>query len=401
MKTYKKFIAALTVLMVLFTLIPQAVFAAGFPKHENYVADEAGILSEDTIKLIKDTNKALAEDVKLTIAVCTVSSTNGEDIAEYASKLFTEWKLGEGILILIAKDDNNYHFVPSTGIEDILSNDEIAAIRDEYFEGDFSNGVYERAVMKVVNKLKNTLIAGVQAREAAEAAAKQEDAENAENTEKKGTTVGSVIVGFFKTILFIVLFLVILFVAVFVWAMFNDDVAALLQKFIFRRNQNRSRAPQNYYDERLYGNAAPRQSAARRRPNPNNPNNPNAPRPANYRQNGYPQQNPYGNGYPVQNPYGNGYGQQNPYGTQNGYQQQNTYGNGYSGQNPYGAQNGYQQQNPYGNGYQQQQGGYVGQQNNNYAGQNQYNRNAGSYSAGNIPQNDGEKTVQFNIPRRG
>lgn len=430
MKTYTKFIVALTVIMAVLTLIPQTVFAAEFPKPENYVADEAGILSEDTISLIKETNKTLSADLKMTIAVCTVSSTNGEDIAEYARKLFSEWKMGDGILILIAKDDNSYYFVPSTGIEDILSNDEIAAIRDEYFEADFANGVYERAVMKVVNKFKNTLVSGVATREAEEAAKNAENTTD-EETEKKGTTVGGAIVGFFKTILIIALVLVVLFIALFVWAMFNDDVAAILQKLIFKRNKNTSRVPQNYYDERLYGNGNGNgrpNSAARRRPNANG---------------NYPTQgNGYGNGYANGNRggyngqgYANGgqnyrnapvnrgsYGQNgypannNPYGQQNYQNRGASYGAGTQGynnaqgygnsQNPYGTQGynnnpqGYNNsQNPYGTqGYNNNPQGYA-QGNGN--SQSSYDGNAGSYNRGNIPQNDGEKTVQFNIPRRG
>ena len=142
---------------------------------------------------------------------------------------------GEGVLILIAKEDNNYFFVPSTGVEDILSNEEIASIRDEYFEGDFANGTYERAVHKVVMKLKNVLVAGVEARAAA-AEAEADAAESEEKTtEEKGTPAGNAIVTFFKIILWLVIIAILLFVGLFVWAMFNEDVAALMQKYIFRR----------------------------------------------------------------------------------------------------------------------------------------------------------------------
>ena len=127
MKTNKIFIAFLAVLLVMFTLLPSAVFAAGFPKHQNYIADEAGILTEELIREIRDTNKNLQGDVGYTIAVCTVNTLGGTDIADYARDLFENWKLGEGILVLIAKEDKNYFFVPSIGLEEILTNEEIAA----------------------------------------------------------------------------------------------------------------------------------------------------------------------------------------------------------------------------------------------------------------------------------
>ncbi len=413
MKTYKKFIAALAAILMLLTLLPSAVFAAGFPKHQNYIADEAGILTEDVINAIRDMNKTLAGDLQLTIAVCTVNTIGDSDIAEYARDLFKEWKLGEGVLILIAKEDGNYYLVPSTGVEDILTNEELAGIRDEHFEEDFSNGSYPRAVHKVALKLKTTLVAGFQARAAEKAAAADTTEESGESEENKGTTVGGVIVGFFKVLLWLAVIAIVLFVGLFVWAMFNDDVAALFQKYLFRRNSGtRSNIPQHTYDDRLYGgrpsNAQRRPGQNQGRPNQNGyygqqagylPDGRN-----NYGGQGYPQPMPqnYSNrgGYPAQGQYRpqqnpnqyNGYGQQQrpqqtPYSTPtmnpnySGYPGQQ---NGYSGnggqpqgypqnpQNPYGQYSGQQPQQNYGN-----RPGYGAQQ-----------------------QNASDATVQFNIPRR-
>ncbi|MBQ9717756.1 MAG: TPM domain-containing protein [Clostridia bacterium] len=423
MKTYKNFYAAFAVILVVLTLIPQTVFAASFPKHENYVADEADILSEETISLIKDTNKTLSGDVQLTIAVCTVASTGDEDIAAYARDLFTEWKLGEGILLLIAKDDNNYFFVPSTGVEDILTNEEIAAIRDKYFEADFSNGIYERAVQKAVMRLKTTLVAGVEARAAAEAAASAEADEATDtDTEEKGTPAGNAIVGFFKFLLWVVIIAAVLFVGVFVWAMFNEDVAALLQKYIFRRkNSGRSNVPQHTYDDRLYGsrNMPQRPMQAQRRPNPNGyyNNGGGYPQqagylgdgrnhPQGYPQNGYPQQmqgqqNYNRGGYSQQNPYPQGQ-YQNPNMPRQQYpQQQMNPGYGYPQQNGGYPQQGQYQQNPYG----QQNNGYYAQGQQGYPQQNQYGgqpmqQNYNNRQGYGGQQNNNDATVQFNIPRR-
>lgn len=432
MKTYKKFYAAFAVILVVLTLIPQAVFAAGFPKHENYVADAADILSEETINLIKDTNKTLSGDVQLTIAVCTVASTEGKDIADYARDLFSEWKLGEGVLLLLAKDDNNYYFVPSTGVEDILTNEAISTIRDKYFEADFSNGTYERAVQKAVMMLKTTLIAGVEARAAAaEAEAAEQESENP--SEEKGTPAGNAIVTFFKVILWIVIIAALLFVGLFVWAMFNEDVAALFQKFIFRRNRGGTRynaQQQPMYDDRLYGNRSMPQRPAQgqRRPNPNGSYG-NGGYPANagylgdgrssrqgYGPNGYPQQQMQGQpnyargGYPAQGQYmtQNPNMQQRPYPQQQmpqnqgyGYPQQNGYTN-----NGYAQQGQYPQQNPYGgqpnNGYYAQGGqqGYPQQTPQNPYGQPVQQQNYNNHPGYGAQQNNNDATVQFNIPRR-
>ena len=421
MKTYKKnFIAVFTVILVMILLLPSAVFAVEFPKHQNYIADEAGILTEDVISELRDINKNLLGDYKLTIAVCTVNSIGDSDIAEYARQLYSNWKLGEGVLVLIAKEDNNYYFVPSTDMEEILTNEVLASIRDSHFEEDFARHTYERAVKKIAIKLKNTIVAGMQERAAqAEAEANQKAEESAgQNAEEKGTTVGSVIVGFFKVILWLVILAVILFVAVFVWAMFNEDVAAILQKLFFRRNAaNRQKNQQNYYDDRLYGNRSnpnPQQSPsnAQRRPMPNGylgdgrnpggyPQNGGYPMQGQYPQQpnnrgAYPQQN---GGYPAQGQYQQ-YPQQ-PMNNRGAYPQQN---------GGYPAQGQYQQypQQPMNPQYPQQnygqQTGYPGGQQ-GYPQQNPGNR-YGNPAYGQVPQQNrapmqnGDATVQFNIPRR-
>lgn len=308
------------------------VFAAtSYPKPDNNVADDAGVLSESTIRSIQKTNESLAVDVGATIAVCTVSTTGNEDIATYARNVFKEWNLGEGVLLLIASDDENYYFVQSVGVDDVLTNEVLEQIRDDYLEEDFAAGNIDRGVSKCVTKLTSALNAGLasSSNDTSGSDASGEKAADSENKEK-GTTIGGVIVGFFKFILYVVLIAIVLFVALFIWAMFNDDVAALMQRYIFRRGStSQYRMPAEYYDDRLYGKRQPQGNTQRnrapqnrpqstqrrydaygnpirpaqqahRRPNPNN--NPNRyPAPAQNRQNGYSsyqnQQNRQQNGY--------------------------------------------------------------------------------------------------------
>jgi len=413
MKTNKNFLAAFALFLVVLLLLPTTVLAASYPKHQNYVADEADILTEETIRMIKDTNKVLMGDYQLTIAVCTVKTTGSEDIGTYARNLFSSWKLGEGILLLLASEDEKYYFVPSVGMEDILTAEVLASVRDEQLEADFANGARDRAVYKTVVSLKSKLSAGMATRAAQQAAANAEAETNTESTEEKGTTFGSIIVGFFKFLLWLVIIAVILFVGVFVWAMFNDDVAAILQKVLFKRNRNGGRPSQNFYDERIYGsrNNAPRPRnpypGQQRRPNGYSNNNNN---------NGYSNARPY----PPQNGYGNGYA--NPQNPNNagylpqGQYPQNPYGGPYPQQMP---QNGRGYGQPMQQGYPQQNGnyGYPGQQsqpmqqnNNGYYGNgypqqsmtpNSGNRSGTGYGYG-AQQNNAtsDATVQFNIPKR-
>jgi len=272
-KTTNKALSMAAAILLLFCIVALPVLA-DYPAHEDFIADESGVLSESTIRTIKKTNNSLEDDAKATIAVCTVDTTGTEKISVYARKLFTEWKMGEGVLLLIAVDDNNYYFVQSVGVSKILTNDVLKEVRDEYFEAEFAEENIDNAVLQTVAELSDLLLEG--------AAVSDDDDDKAEsdddkNTEKEGGSVGKFIVGFLKVILYIVLTVVVAFVVLFIVAMFNDDAAAFMQKYIFRRGQRSSN--NSYYDERLYGNNRP-SNDQRRAPNQQarRPQNQNVPR---------------------------------------------------------------------------------------------------------------------------
>ena len=183
------------------------------------------------------------------IAVCTIKTTGDTPIAEYARAVFKEWKLGEGVLIVIASDDGNYYFVQSTGIEKSITNADLEAIRDEYFEADFAAGNIDTGVMKTVSKLTGLLETKVTAIDST-----GKNTDDAKTPEKDdGEKKSSALVTALKVVLYIVPALVAVFVVLFVAALFNDTAAAILRKYVFRKKKPYSMPPE-YYDERLYGN---------------------------------------------------------------------------------------------------------------------------------------------------
>lgn len=253
------------IISALILALTLSVFAlptlADYPKAESYVADAAGVLAESTVRFIKKNNDTMKKDYEAVVAVCTVKSTGEMSISEYARNVFSKWKMGDGVLLLIASDDRDYYFVQSTGLENIMTNEQLQAVRNDYLEPDFATGNIDRGVNKSVTKLTSIIQSGIQKKNAEAAADEENDAE--------GTTAGKVIVTILKILLYTALVLVILFIALFVTAMFNDDVAALMRKYVFERGKkNNYRIPEEYYDERLYGGRAQPQSNRRERPNP-------------------------------------------------------------------------------------------------------------------------------------
>ncbi len=292
--------AVLLLLVMLTALLTLPIAAASYPKATDNIADTAKILTESTVRQLKKTNATLLSKTGTQVAVCAVKTTGDTPISEYARALFTEWKLGEGVLLLVAVDDGNYYILQSTGVEDKVTNSVLTSIRDEYMEESFADGDMDRAVFRTASKIANFLQSEVNLLEKEEDVPAETPAQSGttetdgKTNEKKGTTAGSVIVGFLKTILILVLIALAAFVLLFVAALFNDDAAAILQKTVFRKKT--TPPVQTYYDERLYGsprqrprngNAPQRRPAdgsRQPRPNPNsnsaNRPNPNrAPRP--------------------------------------------------------------------------------------------------------------------------
>lgn len=265
-------LAVLSVLLILAMTLP-ALAETVYPKPTNYIADDAAILSESTVREIKEKNDTLISEVKAVIAVCTVKTTDGVDIGKYARSVYTEWKLPVGVLILIASEDNAFYLVQSASIGDKITNEDLEGIRDREIEEDFAAGNVDRAVRKAVSQLSILMLkelkpeeeeAGTSASAGTEASA---DAQTTPAEEKK--SAGSIVVKILKALLIIVLVLAAAFVILFVFAMFNDDAAAFMQKTFFRKNSGSHGVSPTYYDDRLYDD--PRRQAPRNRPaqNPN------------------------------------------------------------------------------------------------------------------------------------
>ena len=64
------------------------------PTTEFYVADYAGVLSEETKSEIVQKNDVLYQETGAQIVVATVDSLNGEEISDYAYDLFSAWGIG-------------------------------------------------------------------------------------------------------------------------------------------------------------------------------------------------------------------------------------------------------------------------------------------------------------------
>jgi len=287
-------LAALTLLLIVtMTVLP--VFAAvSIPKYkEYYIADDAKLLSENTVNNIVTNNEKLFIKNGTSIGICTVKDIGDESIMDFAHRVYQSWGMVEGVLIVVVGEEsayprlNNYYLVQSTGVQDTITNDLLENIRAEYMEDDFAAGNIDRAVCSAAIKL-TTCLSNIKDPEAPAAGTSEDEApenpdeKTEEKEENEGTTAGGIIVGILKFILIAALICIALFILFFIAAMFNDDAAELMRKYVFQRGKTNA-VPSDFYDERLYGTNHQIQQRGRQ----------NAQRAAQQNRQQYPQNRPY------------------------------------------------------------------------------------------------------------
>lgn len=128
------------------------------PGKSYYVYDGANILSDDTENYIIARNEKLYRKAAGSqIVVVTVNTTDDVEIREFADTLFTQWEIGNaekmnGLLLLLAVDDDNYWVTQGGGIQASLSSTKIKNLLDNYLEPYFVTGDYDRGVATVFSK---------------------------------------------------------------------------------------------------------------------------------------------------------------------------------------------------------------------------------------------------------
>ena len=126
-----------------------------------YTYDEAGVLSDKTMEHIDAMNASLFAQTGAQIMVKTVSTTNGEDILQYAIDLGNQYGVGDaernnGVVMVLALDNisasglqGDYGVVVGDGLTDYGS--AFSSMQYQYLEDDFAAGNYDAGVKKTVD----------------------------------------------------------------------------------------------------------------------------------------------------------------------------------------------------------------------------------------------------------
>ena len=154
----RKFALWLLAAALVLSLAAVPALAVVSPSDDFYVLDDANVLDEATEGMIVFANDLLKDACGAQFVVVTVNSTGHEDIEDYAYDLFNNWKIGDpkeenGFLMLLAIGDDDYYFLPGTGLDYDMSWGRIKPIVDEYLEPYFAAKDYDAGVNQVFRQL--------------------------------------------------------------------------------------------------------------------------------------------------------------------------------------------------------------------------------------------------------
>ncbi|MBQ8972002.1 MAG: TPM domain-containing protein [Clostridia bacterium] len=138
-------------------LIAQMAFAESAvpaPTDDFWFLDEANVLSDATEGEIFFSNQRMADVSASEIVVVAVNSTGNYTIDDYANNLYNQWEINvEGVLMLLAIQDDDYYVLPGAVLGQSLHSSEIQELLNTYLEPDFAAKNYDSGVKKAFEAL--------------------------------------------------------------------------------------------------------------------------------------------------------------------------------------------------------------------------------------------------------
>jgi len=120
---------------------------APIPPLDSPVVDTTGTLDAAQRQALVQQALALQQRKGSQLQVLIVPSTQPEDIAQYATRVFEQWRIGrkgvdDGVLLLVAKDDRRVRIEPGYGLEGAIPDAIANRVIQEYLVPRFRNGDY-------------------------------------------------------------------------------------------------------------------------------------------------------------------------------------------------------------------------------------------------------------------
>lgn len=197
-------ICSLLILLVLQSG-PVAAFQQ-FPEPTGYVNDFAGVLSRQYEQAMENLARELEQKTGTELVVVTMTEIGGDDVTDYANRLYENWGIGKkgsdkGALILNVTEARFVRIEIGYGLEGIIPDGLAGEIRDRYIIPGLRDGNYDQGLSNGMSA-----IAGIVAEDAGVSltgvTSRPQGRRSSERSSQNG---GSII----KLIMFILFFLLI------------------------------------------------------------------------------------------------------------------------------------------------------------------------------------------------
>ena len=144
-----------TFLMLLLLLISAPLFAIEVPALKGRVNDYAKIIRDSDEREIEEYLAALDQSTGIQLAVLTMPSLEGDDIASFGIRVADKWKLGDkakdnGAILIVAYAEHDLRIEVGDGLEGSLTDAKCGLILRNVIVPEFKNGNYSAGIKKGV-----------------------------------------------------------------------------------------------------------------------------------------------------------------------------------------------------------------------------------------------------------
>ena len=129
----------------------------------SHVSNPDEILSEAAVTRIDSLLISLEKQTSVQVAVVALQSIGGEDIFDFAQKLFTLWSIGNkekdnGLLLLLVKGNHTIRFHTGSGIEGVLPDALCLHIQRDYMIPEFKNENYDGGMLAGLLQVQKVML---------------------------------------------------------------------------------------------------------------------------------------------------------------------------------------------------------------------------------------------------
>lgn len=139
-------------------------FGLGVPELTGRVNDNAKLMSSKEKQEAEEYLASVEQKNGIQIFVLTVKSLQGENLEEYANRVFEKWGIGQkkednGVLLLVAYNERDVRIEVGYGLEGTLTDTKCGLILRNVIIPEFRNGDYGKGICKGV-KAVGGIVAG-------------------------------------------------------------------------------------------------------------------------------------------------------------------------------------------------------------------------------------------------